>query len=144
MEDTATKSATKAYMDIIDSETIINPNILQHLDRKDQKYLLVIFHLKNKLIRLYPLNSAQVYKLVLVIEKLLPNFIGQVGSIYIKYDIDPVFSSALCFFENYCTYEAFISPDELHSTDFNDIKSEFEKIFGVKKIYFKEISLDQE
>lgn len=91
----------------------LDSELLSEMNVNTDKYMLVVFHTTNKAIRVYPCSCGFAYKLIIIMNKVLPDFIGRLSSILADLHVQPIFTSALCFQEDYCSYEAYFDPESL-------------------------------
>ncbi|MCG3219686.1 MAG: hypothetical protein H7643_11920 [Candidatus Heimdallarchaeota archaeon] len=68
------------------------------------------------------------------IGKLSPDFLRQMGSIFIRLGIKTLYSTGLCFTQDSCVYEGYIDSIELENVTKDEIKEEFIGIEGVSSV----------
>lgn len=113
-----------------------NDSLVEAINIQPNDNTLFIFHRETKVIRVITLQIHIVEKIVVTINKLLPDFIGLLGSIFIKNSMNILYSSALCFYKDKCVYEGYLDPG---SVNLSKIKNEVLGIFGVNDVKFEKI-----
>lgn len=108
-------------------------------DLKTQNILL-LFQPDKKLIRVVEVETKSVVKITLKIEKVVPDLVGQLGSIFIEYDIHPLYTSALCFHKSHCSYETYLGSD-IEDEQLEFFTSRVQEIEGVTEIVQKKIEM---
>ncbi|MCK5050041.1 MAG: hypothetical protein KAR35_11775, partial [Candidatus Heimdallarchaeota archaeon] len=78
--------------------------------------------------------SNEVIKVKINIGKLSPDFLRQMGSIFIRLGIKTLYSTGLCFTQDSCVYEGYIDSIELENVTKDEIKEEFIGIEGVSSV----------
>jgi hypothetical protein len=116
----------------------LDHKLLNELGVKTEEYMLLVFHTTNKAIRVYPCSCDFAYKLIIIMNKVLPDFIGRLSSILADLNIQPIFTSALCFQEDYCSYEAYFDPQSLEGK-LDYITKQIMDIQGVMDVEIKTI-----
>ncbi|MDH5401426.1 MAG: hypothetical protein OEY49_02950 [Candidatus Heimdallarchaeota archaeon] len=131
---------TEAYMSKLDSSKPIeiSKEFVSKLDLS-HKNLLIIYSGNSRLIRTISVKSDYTIKIIIVIEKLLPDFVGSLGSLITNLKITPIYSSAICYYETYCTYEAYFEPNVLTDIKFDEFKVRVLDIKGVIDVISRNI-----
>ena len=104
-----------------------------------ENFAVIILAPNTKIIRVIPTKSDTVAKININIGKLSPDFLRQMGSIFIAQGIKTLYSTGLCFTQNTCVYEGFFDTIELEGVSLEDIKKEFEEIPGVSTVTVEEL-----
>jgi hypothetical protein len=90
---------------------------------------------------LIPTASNKVIKVNINIGKLSPDFLRQMGSIFIRLGIKTLYSTGLCFTQETCVYEGYIDSVELEDISVDTIKKEFIEIEGVTTVDIDELTI---
>ncbi len=98
------------------------------------KQVIIILAPNTKIIRIIPTTSSTVAKININIEKLSPDFLRQMGSIFIRLGIKTLYSTGLCFTSDACVYEGYIDSSELEHVPEDKIYDEFKAIPGVSTV----------
>ncbi len=127
---------TIAHMTIIDqNEPIRLPDKFIEALQKDQgRYAVIILAPNTRIIRIIPTNSDTVTKININIGKLSPDFLRQMGSIFIRLGIKTLYSTGLCFTQDACVYEGYFDSTELENVSIETVKNEFKAIPGVATV----------
>ncbi|MHA1340769.1 MAG: hypothetical protein ACTSRZ_11840 [Promethearchaeota archaeon] len=135
---------TSAEIKDIEKPIMISGNIKKILN---SKYVLLVANEDTRVIRLIPLNSTNVIKIVIYLET-VSDFIHEVIKFYKRNNIEIVYTSGICFRKNKdnqedCIYEAYIDLNRCcEGFSKPQIIEELEKIQGVQKIFLIDISLN--
>jgi len=104
------------------------------------EYILIVSNEDTKVIRIIPLKSKNIIKIVIYLEE-VSEFIRDIISFYNRNNIEIVYTSGICFRKNKinqedCIYEAYLDLDSC-CKEFTKTKiiDEIEKIKGVQKIF---------
>ncbi len=129
-------SVTLAQMSTLGTdEPITLPKaFLEALASDETSHCILILAPSNKIIRLIPTASNEVIKVKINIGKLSPDFLRQMGSIFIRLGIKTLYSTGLCFTQDSCVYEGYIDSIELENVTKDEIKEEFIGIEGVSSV----------
>ncbi|MHA2163305.1 MAG: hypothetical protein ACXAEB_06040 [Candidatus Thorarchaeota archaeon] len=102
------------------------------------KGLMVLVH-KDRLIKIFPLESDKVSFLSLEIGKLTNDFLTKLSQIFKKSGlVDLLFSTGVCLRGTRCFYECYFSPKQL-STSIDELNESLKVLDGVKKVVIEEV-----
>ncbi|MCG3219491.1 MAG: hypothetical protein KAR35_10815 [Candidatus Heimdallarchaeota archaeon] len=134
-------SVTLAKMATIEPDTPITlpETFLEALATDEKTHCILILAPNTKIIRLIPTASNKVIKVNINIGKLSPDFLRQMGSIFIRLGIKTLYSTGLCFTQETCVYEGYIDSVELEDISVDTIKNEFIEIEGVTTVDIDEL-----
>ncbi len=136
-------AVTIATMTKLDPEQPIQlpQEFLEALKPDGKNSALMILAPNTKIIRLIPTSSNEVVKVGINIQKLSPDFLRKMGSIFIKLNIKTLYSTGLCFTQDACVYEGYIDSTELKDVSLDDITGELGKIEGVSSVEIEKFNL---
>ena len=78
---------------------------------------LAILVLKDKNVKIYPVDTDEVYYLHLKIEKLSKSFLEDLTSVFERSGLEDIlFTSGICQAANQCYYECYFTPQQLKRT----------------------------
>lgn len=121
--------------EIAENKPISLPNeFITALKPEGARQVIIILAPNTKIIRIIPTNSDTVAKININIEKLSPDFLRQMGSIFIRLGIKTLYSTGLCFTSDACVYEGYIDNQELEHVAEDKIYDEFKAIPGVSTV----------
>ncbi|MFX1367483.1 MAG: hypothetical protein ACFFAY_02665 [Promethearchaeota archaeon] len=113
------------------------------VDGINQPYGLVILVMKDKNVKLYPVNSEKVMYLKLEIEKLSKSFLEELTMIFMKAGLDDIlFTSGICQAADQCYYECYFVPEQL-TTSVKDLDKSLNGIGGVQKVVLEEVPVSK-
>ena len=102
--------------------------------------LMVLVH-KDRLIKIFPLESDKVLFLSLEIGKLTNDFLTKLSQIFKRAGlVDLLFSTGVCLRGTRCFYECYFNPNQL-STDMNELESELGNLEGVQRVMISEVEI---
>lgn len=104
------------------------------LQPEGKNHAIIILAPNTKIIRIIPTNSNSVAKININIGKLSPDFLRQMGSIFIRLGIKTLYSTGLCFTADTCVYEGYLDSTELENVSTDKIYEEFINIPGVSTV----------
>ncbi len=135
-KDRGIAEVTLAQMTLIDeAEPIRLPqSFIEALQPEGRSHAIIILAPNTKIIRIIPTNSDTVAKININIGKLSPDFLRQMGSIFIRLGIKTLYSTGLCFTADTCVYEGYLDSTELESVSTEKIEEEFKAIPGVSTV----------
>jgi hypothetical protein len=120
-----------------DSETVSFPSRFKAA-MGTNKGLMVLVH-KDRLIKVFPLESDEVNYLSLEIGKLTNDFLTKLSQIFKKCGlVDLLFSTGVCLRGTRCFYECYFNPGQL-STTVDELKSSLSTLDGVKKVIVEDV-----
>ncbi len=127
---------TIAHMTVIDENNPIKlpDKFIEALQPDQGRYAVIILAPNTRIIRIIPTNSSSVAKININIGKLSPDFLRQMGSIFIRLGIKTLYSTGLCFTQDACVYEGYFDSTELENVSVETIKNEFKSIPGVATV----------
>lgn len=102
---------------------------------------VIILAPNTRTIRIIPTISQEVIKFNINIEKLSPDFLRRMGTIFSDFGVKTLYSTGLCFTQNVCVYEGYIDTTELQDVSIDTIKNEIEGIDGVASVNTEGINL---
>jgi hypothetical protein len=115
----------------------------EFVDGINQPFGLVILVMKDKNVKLYPVNSEQVMYLKLEIEKLSKSFLEELTMIFMKAGLDDIlFTSGICQAADQCYYECYFVPDQL-TIEVKDLDGQLNGINGVQKVVLQEVAVSK-
>lgn len=132
-EEKKATEVTLAQMTVIDEAAPIKlpDRFIEALKPEGRSHAIIILAPNTRIIRIIPTNSPKVAKITINIGKLSPDFLRQMGSIFIRLGIKTLYSTGLCFTQETCLYEGYFDSIELENVSAETIKEEFMNIPGV-------------
>ena len=107
-----------------------------------QPYGLAIMVLKDRNVKLYPVDSEVVYYLRLEIEKLSKSFLEELTTIFEDSGLEDIlFTSGICQSASKCFYECYFTPQQL-SRSVEEIENHLKKMTGVKKVILNQVPVE--
>jgi hypothetical protein len=102
------------------------------------KGLMVIIH-KDRLVKIFPLETHDVNFLSLEIGKLTNDFLTRLSHIFKKSGlVDLLFSTGVCLRGTKCYYECYFSPSQMNVA-IDELKASLTGLEGVKNIVIEEV-----
>jgi len=102
--------------------------------------LMVLVH-KDRLIKIFPLESDEVLFLSLEIGKLSNDFLTKLSQIFKRAGlVDLLFSTGVCLRGTRCFYECYFNPNQL-SSDLNELESSLKVLDGVQRVLIKKVEV---
>jgi hypothetical protein len=100
--------------------------------------LMVLVH-KDRLIKIFPLETEEVSFLSLEIGKLTNDFLTKLSQIFKKSGlVDLLFSTGVCLRGTKCYYECYFSPKQL-SIGLEELRSSLKSYEGVKNVVLEKV-----
>lgn len=100
--------------------------------------LMVLVH-KDRLIKVFPLESDEVLFLSLEIGKLSNDFLTKLSQIFKRAGlVDLLFSTGVCLRGTRCFYECYFNPTQL-SSDIKELESELGALEGVHRVVVQKV-----
>ncbi len=133
---TLSSSVTVAKMVELDSSKPIQlpEDFLETLRPKDNgSHAVMILAPSTKIIRIIPTKSAQVIKIAIEIGELSPDFLQELGVVFMRSKIKTLYSTGLCFTADTCVYEGYIDMSDITLPE-DQLSSELHGIKGVSKV----------
>ena len=97
---------------------------------------------KDKNVKVYPVESSQVYYLKLGIEKLSKSFLEELTAIFEDAGLEDIlFTSGICQAANQCYYECYFTPEQLQ-IEIGDLDKRLNGITGVQEVKLVEVPLE--
>ena len=102
--------------------------------------LMVLVH-KDRLIKIFPLESDDVLFLSLEIGKLTNDFLTKLSQIFKRAGlVDLLFSTGVCLRGTRCFYECYFNPSQL-SSSIGELESELKALEGVQRVVVENVEL---
>ncbi len=116
-------------------------DFLETLRPKDveESSAVMILAPSTKIIRIIPTKSPEVIKLAIEIGELSPDFLQELGVVFMRGKIRTLYSTGLCFTQDSCTYEAYLDSSDLTISQ-EQLRDELTEIKGVSKAEFTTIT----
>ena len=142
-----TKPSKKAIQKITMAEMIkleptkkieLSNDFLDALKFETSNYAVIILTPNTKIIRIIPINANKVYKIGIDISTLTPDFLREIGNLFIKLGLKALYSTGLCFLQEKCVFEGYIDSTE---TDKIKLKNLKEKLLAIKGITGVNVSI---
>ncbi|MBD3158111.1 MAG: hypothetical protein GF309_04920 [Candidatus Lokiarchaeota archaeon] len=120
-----------------DSEKVTFPDSFKATMGTDRG-LMVLVH-KDRLVKIFPIDTADVTFLSLEIGKLTNDFLTELSQIFKKAGlVDLLFSTGVCLRGTRCFYECYFSPAQL-SEEMDSFRATLEQLDGVKRVVMKNV-----
>ncbi len=111
------------------------------VDGIGQPYALAILVMKDKNVKLYPVNSDEVLYMRLEIEKLSKSFLEELTVAFDKAGLqDILFTSGICQAASQCYYECYFTPQQLRITP-KELERQMAAISGVQKVIVNRVTV---
>lgn len=115
----------------------------EFVDGIKQPFGLAILVMKDKNVKLYPVDSEVVMYLKLEIEKLSKSFLEELTTIFMKAGLDDIlFTSGICQAADQCYYECYFTPQQLAVT-VQDLDGFLNGITGVQKVVLEQVPVGE-
>ncbi|TFF91130.1 hypothetical protein EU545_05480 [Candidatus Thorarchaeota archaeon] len=102
-------------------------------------YGLAILVMKDKNVKLYPVDSDKVLYLKLDIDKLSKSFLEELTLIFESAGLEDIlFTSGICQSASQCYYECYFTPQQLE-IDLEKLREKMKGITGVQKVILHEV-----
>ena len=123
-----------------ESKTISLPaDFFEKIRPKEESSAVMILAPSTKIIRIIPSKSPEVVKLTIEISELTPDFLQELGVVFMRGKIRTLYSTGLCFTQDSCTYEAYLDSSDLTISQ-EQLRDELTEIKGVSKAEFTTIT----
>ena len=100
--------------------------------------LMVLVH-KDRLIKIFPLESEEVLFLSLEIGKLSNDFLTKLSQIFKRAGlVDLLFSTGVCLRGTRCFYECYFNPSQL-SSDIKELETQLSVLDGVQRVIVEKV-----
>ncbi|MBD3406825.1 MAG: hypothetical protein GF411_11980 [Candidatus Lokiarchaeota archaeon] len=138
MSDTDYEGATAGRVLVYDdSETVTFPKKFKEAMGTERGLMVLVY--KDRLIKLFPLETEDVKFLSLEIGKLTNDFLTTLSKIFKESGlVDLLFSTGVCLRGTRCFYECYFNPKQL-STDIDSLRQKLEGLSGVKNIIIEDV-----
>ena len=122
-----------------ESEQINFPNSFKQALGTDKGLMVMIY--KDRLAKIFPLDTDEVSFLSLEIGKLTNDFLTKLSQIFKKAGlVDLLFSTGVCLRGSRCFYECYFSPSQL-VIDLNELKNSLNDLSGVKNVVIEKVDI---
>ncbi|MGY5858166.1 MAG: hypothetical protein RTU63_02255 [Candidatus Thorarchaeota archaeon] len=102
--------------------------------------LMVLVH-KDRLIKIFPLDSDEVLFLSLEIGKLSNDFLTKLSQIFKRAGlVDLLFSTGVCLRGTRCFYECYFNPTQL-SSDLGELETQLNVLDGVQRVLVEKVNV---
>ncbi len=131
---------TRAHvLKIVEGSSITLPATF--LTSINQSFGLAIMVLKDKNVKIYPVDTDEVYYLRLEIEKLSKSFLEELTSIFERTGLEDIlFTSGICQAEKQCYYECYFTPQQLKNS-VDELNKMLENITGVQNVQLVQVPI---
>ncbi len=110
------------------------PNdFLDTLRPKESTNAVMILAPSTKIIRIIPTKSTTVVKVAIQIGELSPDFLQELGVVFMRNKIKTLYSTGLCFTQDACSYEGYIDTADM-SLEEEALREELMSIRGVSRV----------
>jgi hypothetical protein len=117
-------------------------DFLETLKPKDgASSAVMILAPSTKIIRIIPSKSDKVIKVSIEIGELSPDFLQELGVVFMRSKIKTLYSTGLCFTQETCLYEGYVDKSDLKEVTEDNLKTELQNIKGVSKVLLEELSI---
>jgi hypothetical protein len=140
MSDETYEGATAGRVLVFDdSETVKFPAAFKNAMGTGQG-LMVLVH-KDRLIKIFPLETNKVLFLSLEIGKLTNDFLTKLSQIFKKSGlVDLLFSTGVCLRGTRCFYECYFNPAQL-SAELSELEDSLKVLDGVQRVVINQVSV---
>ncbi len=122
-----------------EGEHIKFPSSFKHALGTDKGLMVMIY--KDRLAKIFPLDTDEVSFLSLEIGKLTNDFLTKLSQIFKKAGlVDLLFSTGVCLRGSRCFYECYFSPGQL-IIDAGELKNSLSELGGVKNVIIEKVLL---
>lgn len=105
-----------------------------------ERGLMVLVH-KDRLIKIFPLDSEEVLFLSLEIGKLSNDFLTKLSQIFKRAGlVDLLFSTGVCLRGTRCFYECYFNPAQL-SSELAELESSLKALDGVQRVLIEKVEI---
>ncbi len=139
MSDESYDGATAGRVLVFDAgETVKFPAAFKSAMGTDRG-LMVLVH-KDRLIKIFPLESEDVLFLSLEIGKLSNDFLTKLSQIFKRAGlVDLLFSTGVCLRGTRCFYECYFNPSQL-SSDIKELETQLSVLDGVQRVIVEKVN----
>ncbi|MHA2333408.1 MAG: hypothetical protein ACXAEU_15405 [Candidatus Hodarchaeales archaeon] len=132
----STSSVTIAKMVSLEENKPISlpADFLETLRPKNNgSHAVMILAPSTKIIRIIPAKSNSVVKVSIEIGELSPDFLQELGVVFMRSKIKTLYSTGLCFTQETCVYEGYIDSSDITLPE-DQLKAELQGIKGVSQV----------
>ena len=132
----STSSVTIAKMVSLEENKPISlpADFLETLRPKNNgSHAVMILAPSTKIIRIIPAKSNSVVKVAIEIGELSPDFLQELGVVFMRSKIKTLYSTGLCFTQETCVYEGYIDSSDITLPE-DQLKAELQGIKGVSQV----------
>ncbi len=120
-----------------ESESVTFPKSFRDAMGTDQGLMVLVY--KDRLIKIFPLETEDVTYLSLEIGKLTNDFLTKLSQIFKDCGlVDLLFSTGVCLRGTRCFYECYFNPSQLNTT-VDELRSALSKLDGVKQVVVERV-----
>ncbi len=137
-EENAYEGATAGrLLDFTDSNTIEFPESFKAALGTDRALMVLVY--KDKQVRIFPLESDEVYYLSIVIGRLTNDFLTQLSRTFKDYGlVDLLYSTGVCLRGTKCYYECYFAPHQLTGSS-DDLGRALNSLDGVVSVVIEPV-----
>ncbi|MEM2141799.1 MAG: hypothetical protein QXS20_09345 [Candidatus Thorarchaeota archaeon] len=104
-----------------------------------EKAALTVLHHKDRVVKLFPVKSENIYLLRIEISDLSRNFLKQLNFAFNDAKLsDIIFTTGVCLRGEKCYYECYFVPEQL-VISLQDLENNLKKIEGVSKVVLRKV-----
>lgn len=142
----AANQVTIAKMVSLDEQAPISlpVDFLETLKPKDAgagSNAVMILAPSTKIIRIIPSKSDVVLKVAIEIGELSPDFLQELGVVFMRSKIKTLYSTGLCFTQETCVYEGYLDKSDV-TMPIEKLKSELQGIKGVSQVDINTLTIE--
>ena len=101
--------------------------------KEGANFAVMILAPSTKIIRIIPSKSEQVVKVSIEIGELSPDFLQELGVVFMRSKIKTLYSTGLCFTQETCVYEGYIDLIDISLPE-DKLEAELKEIKGVSRV----------
>jgi hypothetical protein len=101
--------------------------------KNNGSHAVMILAPSTKIIRIIPAKSNSVVKVSIEIGELSPDFLQELGVVFMRSKIKTLYSTGLCFTQETCVYEGYIDSSDITLPE-DQLKAELQGIKGVSQV----------
>ena len=130
-----TGPVTMAKMVSLEEKNIPLPaDFLETLRPKNNgSHAVMILAPSTRVIRIIPSKSDSVVKVAIEIDEISPDFLQELGVVFMESKIKTLYSTGLCITQETCVYEGFIDSSDI-DLPVEQLESELQGIKGVSRV----------
>ncbi len=111
----------------------------EFIEKIGHKYGLTILIMKDGNVKMYPVDSAHVMYLKLVIDKLSKSFLEELTMVFMEVGLEDIlFTSGICQAADQCYYECYFTPQQL-TVEVDAFNRRLNKITGVNQVILQDV-----